>query len=71
MSGGLMETVRPWHWRYWRIKLIPGAISVVVSLVLPFPLLIRVLAGTVLYCILFCITWRRADGRRAFPPYLW
>ncbi len=61
----------PWKWRYWRIKLIPLVIGVGVSLVLPFHTAPRVIIGTVLYLFLFCITWRRANGDRVFPPYLW
>jgi hypothetical protein len=62
---------RPWHWSYWRIKLIPLLLSAIVSVFLPVPLIFRVIAGTVLYVLLFCITWRKVDGTRAFPPYLW
>jgi hypothetical protein len=66
-----MKKPRPWHWAYWRIKLIPLLLSAVISVFLPFPLIFRVVAGTALYIFLFCITWRKADGTRAFPPYLW
>jgi len=66
-----MKKPHPWHWAYWRIKLIPLLLSTVVSVLLPFSLPFRVIAGTVFYVFLFCITWRKADGTRAFPPYLW
>jgi hypothetical protein len=66
-----MSKPRPWQWGYWRIKLIPMLLAVAVSVFLPFPLVVRVIAGTALYILLFCITWRKADGTRAFPPYLW
>jgi DNA-directed RNA polymerase subunit M/transcription elongation factor TFIIS len=60
-----------WNWRYWRIKLIPLIIAVTVSRFLPFQMTWRVVSGTALYIFLFCITWRRADGTKPLPPYLW
>jgi hypothetical protein len=54
-----------------RIKLIPAILAGVVSTFLPFRLPFRVLLGTALYVALYCITWRRANGSRFFPPYLW
>ncbi len=62
---------RPWHRGYWRIKLIPLLLSTIISVFLPLPLTVRVIGGTVLYIFLLCITWRKSDGTRAFPPYLW
>lgn len=62
---------RPWTWRFWQIKVMPLVIALGVSLFLPFQTTARVLIGIVLYIFLFCITWRRADGKRVFPPYLW
>lgn len=53
------------------MKLVPLLIAIVVSVVLPFGLIVRVLIGTALYLLLYFIRWNRADGTRAFPPYIW
>jgi hypothetical protein len=68
---GFSKKPPAWTWRLWRIKLIPLLLSLVISFLIPLPVTLRVIAGTVLYVVLFSITWRRADGGRAFPPYLW
>jgi hypothetical protein len=53
------------------MKLVPLLIATIVSVVLPFSLIVRVLIATALYLLLYFIRWKRADGTRAFPPYLW
>ncbi len=62
--------IRVWNW-LGRIKLIPMLIACIISVLLPFSLPFRVTIGVVLYVFLFCITWRKADGKRVLPPYLW
>jgi hypothetical protein len=64
------EAIRTWH-RFGRIKLLPVLIASFISVLIPLSLIFRVAIGTVLYIVLYCITWRRADGSRAFPPYVW
>jgi hypothetical protein len=63
--GDETETPRPW------LKLIPAIISGIVSVFILVATLYQVLIGTALYLGLYCITWRKADGTRVFPPYLW
>lgn len=58
-------------WRSWKIKLIPLLLSLGISVLIPVSATFRVIAGTILYVVLYSITWRRVDGRRVFPPYLW
>jgi hypothetical protein len=53
------------------IKLLPLVIAGSVSFFVPFSITVKTIIAIVLYIFLFSITWRRADGRRAFPPYLW
>lgn len=53
------------------VKLIPAIIAGIVSVFIPVATVYQVLIGTVLYVVLYCITWRKADGTRVFPPYLW
>lgn len=53
------------------IKLIPLAIAGSLSVFLPLSTTLKIIIGIVLYIFLFSITWRCADGRRAFPPYIW
>ncbi len=62
--------IRPWQSGS-RLKLIPLLLAVAVSLPLPFSTIPRVLIGTILYLVLYLITWRHRDGRRVLPPYLW
>jgi hypothetical protein len=63
--------LQPWHWGYWRLKLIPAIISGIVSVFIPVAAAYQILIGVLLYLALYCITWRKADGSRVFPPYLW
>ncbi|SPF43583.1 exported hypothetical protein [Candidatus Sulfotelmatobacter kueseliae] len=65
-----LRAVRIWQW-FGRIKLIPAVLAGVISALLPLPRWLRVAAGAVVYAALYCITWRRGDGSRAFPPYIW
>jgi hypothetical protein len=66
-----IRVIRIWERWLLRVKLLPLVLAGVVSVILPLPLVLRVFAGTLLYVFLYCITWRRADGSRAFPPYIW
>ena len=61
----------PWNWKYWRIKLIPLLLSVGIFVLLPVSLTVRAIASFIVYFLLSSIKWKRADGRKAFPPYLW
>lgn len=54
-----------------RPKIIPLAISLAVFLLLPFGTILRLIIALVLDALLSYITWRRADGTRLFPPYIW
>jgi hypothetical protein len=67
MTGPLQQ-----RWRRWgAVKLIPLALAAGVSVLLPSPIFSRIIAGTILYLLLYVVTWRRADGHRVLPPYLW
>lgn len=54
-----------------RPKIIPLAIALAVFLLLPFGIVLRLIIALLLDALLSCITWRRADGTRLFPPYVW